>query len=76
MTQAWPSASPVKALSAARAGRHRYFIVSSTWRDNATIFERTGLVAAHVRGSNRVLVHELDLSFALALPTHLVGTVK
>jgi len=30
---AWPSASPAKALPAARAGRHRYFIVSSTWRD-------------------------------------------
>ena len=62
---AWPSASPAKALPAARAGRHRYFIVSSTWRDNATIFEPTGLVAAQVRGANRILVHELDLSFAI-----------
>ena len=62
---AWPSASPAKALPAARAGRHRYYIVSSTWRDNATIFEPTGLVAAQVRGSNRILVHELDLSFAI-----------
>ncbi len=62
---AWPSASPAKALPAARAGRHRYYIVSSTWRDNATIFEPTGLVGAQVRGSKGILVHELDLSFAI-----------
>ena len=42
---AWPSASPAKALPAARASRHRYYIVSESTlgRDNATIFEPTGL---------------------------------
>ncbi len=63
---AWPSASPAKALPAARA-RAGIAISSSRvpWRDNATIFEPTGLVAAQVRGANRILVHELDLSFAI-----------
>ena len=62
---AWPSASPPRPCRRHARGRNRYFIVSSTWRDNATIFEPTGLVAAQVRGSNRILVHELDLSFAI-----------
>jgi predicted amidohydrolase len=62
---AWPTASPATAQPAARAGRHRYYIVSSTWRDNATIFEPTGLVAAQIRDAGKVLVRELDLSYAI-----------
>lgn len=62
---AWPSASPATAQPAARAGRHRYYIVSSTWREDATIFEPTGLVAAQVEPPGRVLVHQLDLSYAV-----------
>ncbi len=61
----WPSASPATALPAARAGRHRYFIVSSCWRNNATFYEPTGLVAAQVETPGKVLVHELDLSYAV-----------
>jgi hypothetical protein len=62
---AWPSQSPATALPAARAGRHRYFIVSSCWRDNATFYEPTGLVAAQVETPGKVLVHQLDLSYAV-----------
>jgi predicted amidohydrolase len=61
----WPSASPATALPAARAARHRYFIVSSCWRDNSTIYEPTGLVAARVENSGQALTHELDLSYAV-----------
>jgi Carbon-nitrogen hydrolase len=61
----WPSASPATALPAARAGRHRYFIVSSCWRNNATFYEPTGLVAAKVETPGKVLVHEVDLSYAV-----------
>jgi predicted amidohydrolase len=61
----WPSASPATALPAARAGRHRYFIVSSCWRNNSTVYEPTGLVAARVETPGRPLVHELDLSYAV-----------
>ena len=60
---AWPSASPATILPAARAARHRYYVVSSAWRDNATVYEPTGLVAARVEGPpSSVMVHELDLS--------------
>jgi predicted amidohydrolase len=62
---AWPTASPATAQPASRAARHRYYVVSSTWREDATIFEPTGLVAAQVEGRGKVLVHQLDLSYAV-----------
>ena len=62
---AWPTASPSTAQPASRAARHRYFIVSSTWREDATVFEPTGLVAAQVESPGNVLVHRLDLSHAI-----------
>ena len=52
-------------LPAARALQHRYYVVSSTWRDNATIYEPTGMVAAQALPPERILVHELDLSYAM-----------
>jgi predicted amidohydrolase len=62
---AWPTASPATELPAARAATHRYYVVSSTWRDNATIYEPTGMTAAQIVPPQRVLVHELDLSYAI-----------
>ena len=62
---AWPTASPATAQPAARAAPHRYYVVSSTWRDDATVFEPTGLVAAQVEPPGKVLVHQLDLSYAV-----------
>jgi predicted amidohydrolase len=61
----WPSASPATIMPASRAAHHRYFIVSSTWRNNATVYEPTGMVAARVEEAGKVLVHELDLSHAI-----------
>jgi beta-ureidopropionase len=62
---AWPTASPATASASARAAQHRCFVVSSTWRDNATIYEPTGLVAARVQQPGKVLVHEIDLSYSI-----------
>jgi beta-ureidopropionase len=62
---AWPSQSPATRVPASRAGRHRYYIVSSTWRDNATVYEPTGFIAAQAEGSNKILVHQLDLSYVV-----------
>jgi predicted amidohydrolase len=61
----WPSASPATVQPASRAARHRLYLVSSTWRNNATFYEPTGLIAARVEQPDRVLVHEIDLSFAV-----------
>ncbi|MGW0228106.1 carbon-nitrogen hydrolase family protein [Actinopolymorpha singaporensis] len=62
---AWPSASPATILPAAHAARHRYHIVSSTPRNNATVYEPTGMVASRTTEAGSVLVHQLDLSHVL-----------
>ncbi|WZO95983.1 carbon-nitrogen hydrolase family protein [Isosphaeraceae bacterium EP7] len=61
----WPTASPSTKQPASRAGTHRYYIVSSTYREDATVFEPTGMVAAQIESPETVLVKELDLSHAL-----------
>ena len=62
---AWPTQSPQTAHPAARAMRHRCYIVSSTWRNNASIFEPTGKIVAAIRPPERILVQELDLSYVI-----------
>jgi hypothetical protein len=62
---AWPTQSPQTAQPAARAAQQRCYIVSSTWRNNASVFEPTGKIAAQVKPPEQVLVHELDLSYAI-----------
>jgi len=62
---AWPTQSPQTSQPAFRAKEHRCYIVSSTWRHNASIFEPTGKIAAQITPPQSVLVHELDLSYAL-----------
>jgi len=62
---AWPTQSPSTAQPASRAAHHRYYVISSTWREDATVFEPTGLVAAQVETPGKVLVHQLDLSYAV-----------
>jgi hypothetical protein len=62
---AWPTQSPQTAQPASRARAQRCYIVSSTWRHNASIFEPTGKIAAQIKPPQSTLVHELDLSYAL-----------
>ena len=62
---AWPTQSPQTAHPAFRALQHRYYIVSSTWRNNASIFEPTGKITAQIRPPDQVLAQEIDLSYAI-----------
>jgi len=62
---AWPTQSPQTALPAFRSMEHRYYVVSSTWRNNASIFEPTGRITAQIKPPQQVLVQELDLSYAI-----------
>jgi predicted amidohydrolase len=62
---AWPTQSPQTSQPAFRARDHRCYIVSSTWRHNASIFEPTGKIAAQIKPPQNILVQELDLSYAL-----------
>jgi len=62
---AWPTQSPQTVRPAARAMENRYYVVSSTWRNNASIFEPTGRIAAQIHEPAHVLVEQLDLSYAI-----------
>jgi predicted amidohydrolase len=62
---AWPTQSPQRSQPAARAMEQRAYIVSSTWRSNASIFEPTGKIVAHIEPPEQLLVHEIDLSYAI-----------
>ena len=62
---AWPTQSPQTAQPAFRAMQQRCYIASSTWRNNASVFEPTGKIPAQVRPPEQILVEELDLSYAI-----------
>lgn len=62
---AYPSQSPQTSHPAFRAMQQRCHIVSSTWRNNASVFEPTGKIIAQVKPPEHVLVQEIDLSYAL-----------
>jgi len=77
---AWPTQSPQTSQPAFRAKQYHYYIVSSTRRHNASIFEPTGKITSQVMGEQRtngtekgalqpprdnILVQELDLSYAI-----------
>jgi predicted amidohydrolase len=61
----WPTQAPGTAHPAFRALQNRYYIVSSTWRNNASVFEPTGKITAQARPPEHILVQEIDLSYAL-----------
>jgi predicted amidohydrolase len=61
---AWPTQSPQTVIPATRAMQGPYYIVSSTWRNNATLFEPSGLIAAQTE-TDPILVHQIDLSYAI-----------
>ncbi len=62
---AWPTQSPQTAHPRFRASRYGYYVVSSTWRHNATIFEPTGKIVSEIKAPADTLVQELDLSYAI-----------
>jgi len=61
---ALPSASPQSVRPASYAQRFRYWVVSATPRDNVSVYDPLGLVAAR-REQPGVLLHRFDLSAAV-----------
>jgi predicted amidohydrolase len=76
----WPTQSPQTSQPAARAKRNHYYIVSSTWRNNVSIFEPTGKIVSQVKWpaaeqeaeagnltppKDNILIQEIDLSYAI-----------
>jgi predicted amidohydrolase len=62
---AWPTQSPQTIQPRWRASQHSYYIVSSTWRNNASIFDPTGDLIAQTTEPSSVLVEQVDLTYAL-----------
>jgi predicted amidohydrolase len=77
---AWPTQSPQTSQPAARAKENHCYIVSSTWRNNASIFEPNGKIVSQVKWplsekqadagqltppKDNILVQEIDLSYAI-----------
>jgi predicted amidohydrolase len=76
----WPSQSPQTSRPAHRAIEGHYYIVSSTWQNNASVFDPVGKIVAQVKWDprngnpreiggrlvdNDTLVDEIDLSYAI-----------
>jgi len=62
----FPTQSPQLTRPGMYAATHEYWVVSATFRNNASFFEPgTGLVAARITEPKRTLVHEIDLSYVI-----------
>ncbi len=62
----YPTQSPQLTRPAMYAATREYWVVSSTFRNNASFFEPgTGLVAAQIVEPKQTLVHEIDLSYVI-----------
>ena len=62
---ALPSASPQNLRPMAQALRHHYYVVNSAPRDNASVFDPIGRTVAQAVVAPGVVVHEIDLSYAI-----------
>jgi predicted amidohydrolase len=62
---AWPTQAPQTIQPRARALENGCYIVSSTWQKNASIFDPTGDLFAQVRGTEGILVEQIDLTYQL-----------
>jgi len=59
------SADPDVIHPAAYAMQHEYYVVSATPRDHAAVIGPLGVIEAELTKEDAVLVHEIDLSYAL-----------
>jgi predicted amidohydrolase len=62
----YPTASPQLTRPSMYAATHEFWVVSATFRNNASFFEPgTGRVAAQIKEPKQTLVHEIDLSYVI-----------
>ena len=61
----WPTQSPGQIRPAIRARQNNYFVLTSTWRNNASLLDPTGHTIREIRGPDGVFVQEIDLDYAI-----------
>ena len=61
----WHSASPQTVRPRLRALENDYYVVSSTWRNNASFFDPVGGLIAQTTEPSSVLVEQVDLSYVV-----------
>lgn len=61
----WPTQSPGQIKPAFRAMTHRYFVLSSTWRNNASLVDPTGQRIREITGADGVFIEQIDLDYVL-----------
>ena len=60
----WPTQWPGRIHSAARALKGGFYVLSSTWRNNASLLDPTGHVVREIR-EDGVFVEQVDLEFEI-----------
>jgi predicted amidohydrolase len=68
----WPTQWPGQISPSARALRHGYFVLTSTWRNNASLIDPTGHVIREIR-EDGVFVEQIDLEYVIL---HWHGALK
>lgn len=61
----WTSQWPGQISPACRALRNNYFVLTSTWRNNASLLDPTGHVIREIGGGDGVFVEQIDLDYVL-----------
>jgi len=61
----WPTQSPGQIKPAFRAMRNKYFVLTSTWRNNASLLDPTGHRIREITGPDGVFVEQIDLDYVL-----------
>jgi predicted amidohydrolase len=61
----WSTASPGILKAQCRSQKHHYYLLTSTFRDNATLVDPAGFIAAQTTTPSSVLVEQIDLSYVL-----------
>jgi predicted amidohydrolase len=61
----WTTQSPGQLNASFRAMKNRYYVLTSTWRNNASLFDPTGAMVREIRSPERVFVEQIDLSYVL-----------
>lgn len=61
----WTTQSPGQVRASYRALQNKCFVLTSTWRNNASLFDPTGHMIREIREPERVFVEQIDLSYIL-----------